>query len=103
MTPWHYAIVVGVDGSFKTVHAADMRDTHDVILQNGRPHHLWEKSDLRNFGDVKVDFEHLYPCGLIVRPAVGADIASEPSFRDIDVSSSKTSRTPVAGRLARLR
>ena len=85
MTPWHCAIAVGVDGSFKTVHVANVRDTHDMILQNGRPHHLREKSDLWNLGDVEVDFEHLYPCGLIVRPAVGADAASPPSFRDIDV------------------
>lgn len=84
MTPWHCAIAIGVDGSFKTVHVADVRDTHDVVLQNGHPHHLREKSDLWNLGDVEVDFEHLYPCGLIVRPAVGADAASPPSFRDID-------------------
>lgn len=85
MTPWHCAIAVGLDGSFKTVHAADVRDTHEVVLQNGHPHHLREKSDLWDFGDVKVEFEHLYPCGLIVRPAVGADAASPPSFRDMDV------------------
>ena len=84
MTPWHCAIAVGVDGSFKTVHVANVRDTHDVVLQNGRPHHLREKSDLWDLGDVKIEFEHLYPCGLIVRPAVGDDAASTPSFRDVD-------------------
>ena len=85
MTPWHCAIAVGLDGSFKTVHAADLRDTHEVVLQNGHPHHLREKSDLWDFGDVKVEFEHLYPCGMIIRPAVTADTASSPSLRDIDV------------------
>ncbi len=85
MTPWHCAIAVGLDGSFKTVHAADVRDTHEVVLQNGHPHHLREKSDLWDFGDVKVEFEHLYPCGMIIRPALTADTASPPSFRNIDV------------------
>lgn len=86
MTPWHCSVAVGLDGSYKTVHASDVRDTHDVVLQNGRPHHLREKSDLWEFGNVKVEFEHLYPCGLILRPIIGADSPSPPSFRDIDVS-----------------
>ena len=69
MTPWHSCIAVGVDGSFKSVHAEELRDTFDLILRNGRPHYFREKSDLFRFGEMKVDFDHLYPCGLMIRPA----------------------------------
>ena len=83
MTPWHSSIAVGVDGSFKTVHAGDVRDTHELIYRNGRPHHFREKSDLYDFGDLKVEFDQLYPCGLIIRPA--PEMESKPSLRDFDV------------------
>ena len=83
MTPWHSSIAVGVDGSFRTVHAADVRETHDLIYKDGRPYHFREKSSLFDFGELKVEFEHLYPCGLIIRPASGSGPA--PSYRDVDV------------------
>lgn len=84
MTPWHSSVSVGVDGSFKTVHAGDVRETHDLVLRNGRPYHFREKSDLWDFGNLKVEFEHLYPCGLIIRPA--PELESKPSLRDVDVT-----------------
>ena len=83
MTPWHCSIAVSIDGSFKTVHAGDVKDTHDLIFRNGQPSHFREKSDLWDFGDTKVEFEHLYPTGLIVRPAAGSQ--GQPSLRDFDV------------------
>ena len=83
MTPWHSSIAVGVDGSFRTVHAADVRETHDLIYKDGRPYHFREKSSLFNFGELNVEFEHLYPCGLIIRLASGSGPA--PSYRDVDV------------------
>ena len=55
-----------------------------MVLQNGRPHHFREKSDLWDLG-INAAYEHLYPCGMIIRPTVGADASSPPSFRDIDV------------------
>lgn len=82
MTPWHSAIVVGIDGSFRTVHAADVRDTHDLIFKNGLPHHFREKSDLWDLANIKVDFEHLYPCGLVIRPA--PELTVQPSIREVD-------------------
>lgn len=81
MTPWHSSIAVGIDGSFKTVHAEDVRDTHDLVLRNGRPYCFREKSDLYDFGKVQVEFEHLYPCGLIIRPA--GESGLQPSLRDV--------------------
>ncbi|KAL9595341.1 MAG: hypothetical protein Q9219_006495 [cf. Caloplaca sp. 3 TL-2023] len=83
MTPWHSSVAVGVDGTFRTVHAANVRETHDLIYQDGRPYYFREKSPLFDFGDLKVEFEHLYPGGLIIRPAAGTGTA--PSFKEVDV------------------
>jgi hypothetical protein len=83
MTPWHSSVAVGVDGSFRTVHAEDVRDTHDLVMRNGQPYCFREKSDLYNFGATKVEFEHLYPCGLIIRPA--PESIGQLSLRDIDI------------------
>ena len=82
MTPWHSSVAVGLDGSFRTVHAEDVRGTHDLVYVNGLPHHYREKSDLYDFGAIKVEFEHLYPCGLIIRPAAHSE--NKPSFRELD-------------------
>jgi Pyoverdine/dityrosine biosynthesis protein len=84
MTPWHSSIAVGVDGTFKTVHAGDVRETHDLVLRDGRPYHFREKSELWDFGDTKVEFEHLYPCGIVIRPA--PEMGTQPSLRDVDVT-----------------
>ena len=77
-TPWHSVIRVGLDGSWTTGHAEDFYNTHDLICRDGRPYYFREKSDLYDWGDLKVEFEHLYPCGLIIRPVEG-----HPSARDI--------------------
>ncbi|KAH8807447.1 putative pyoverdine/dityrosine biosynthesis protein [Xylogone sp. PMI_703] len=79
-TPWHSSIAVGLDGSFKTGHVEDLSKTYDVVLQNGQPYFFREKSDLFDWGDLKVEFEHLYPCGLIIRPVEGS-----PSARSIPI------------------
>ena len=83
MSPWHASIAVGVDGSFRTVHAGDVRETHDLIYKDGRPYHFREKSPLYDFGGIKVTFEHLYPCGLVIRPSATSE--AKPSFRDLDM------------------
>jgi len=83
MTPWHSSIAVGIDGSFKTVHVDEVRETHDLVSRNGQPYYFREKSDLFDFGEIKVEFEHLYPCGLVIRPA--PEVVGKPSFRDMDV------------------
>ncbi|MCJ1436518.1 hypothetical protein MMC27_005897 [Xylographa pallens] len=83
MTPWHCSIAVGIDGSYRTVHAADVALTHDLVHHNGRPYCFREKTDLYNWGEMKVSFEHLYPCGLIVRPST--DTVGPSSLRDIDM------------------
>lgn len=71
MTPWHCAVAVDVNGSFKTAHVSDLRKTHDVVYSGNRPFFFRERSALYDLG-VSVELEHLYPCGLIVRPAQNA-------------------------------
>ncbi|MCJ1399865.1 hypothetical protein MMC11_003068 [Xylographa trunciseda] len=83
MTPWHCSIAVGIDGSYQTVHAADVALTHDLVYHNGRPYCFRERSDLYDWGATRVSFEHLYPCGLIVRP--NTETEEQPSLRSIDM------------------
>ncbi|MCJ1317819.1 hypothetical protein MMC15_003146 [Xylographa vitiligo] len=82
MTPWHSSVLVGIDGSFRTIHADEGREAHDVIMRDGKPYHFREKSDLWDFGGTKVTFEHLYPCGLIIRPA---DPTVKPSLSEVNM------------------
>jgi len=66
-TPWHSAIAVGVDGEYRSVHAKDVRETHDLIAKDGRAWCFRERSHLFALGD-EVEIEHLYPWGIEVRP-----------------------------------
>lgn len=84
-TPWHASVAVGLDGSYRTVHAEDVRETHDLIYKNGRPYYFREKSEIFDWGKegVSVKFEHLYPCGLIIRPGDIDNVNAPPSIREI--------------------
>ena len=67
-----------VHGSYRTVHAKDVRDTHNLIHINGLPHYYRERSPLWDWDDSSSSgavFEPQYPCGLHVRP-VGHDTIS---------------------------
>jgi pyoverdine/dityrosine biosynthesis protein Dit1 len=68
--PWRSAVAVDGNGSYRTVFPGDVRDTHEVVYKNGRPYFLRFKSDLFDWksSGLAVDFEHLYPSGLIIRP-----------------------------------
>ncbi|KAJ5134832.1 hypothetical protein N7448_000145 [Penicillium atrosanguineum] len=81
-TPWHASVAVGVDGSYRTVHAEDVRDTHDLIYKNGQPYYFRERSEIFNWAEdgISVKFEHLYPCGLIIRPADIDNVNPPPSI-----------------------
>ena len=83
-TPWHSSIAIGLDGSFTAGHAEDFAKTHDLIYRDGRPYFYREKSDLFDWGNLKVEFEHLYPCGLIIRPVDGS-----PSARCIPIEKAR--------------
>ncbi|KAH6873788.1 Pyoverdine/dityrosine biosynthesis protein-domain-containing protein [Thelonectria olida] len=66
-TPWHSSIAVGLDGSYRSMHSKDVRETHDLVMKDGNPWCFREKSDLFDLGS-DVEIEHLYPSGLEVRP-----------------------------------
>ncbi|KAK4095799.1 hypothetical protein N658DRAFT_511763 [Parathielavia hyrcaniae] len=72
-TPWHSCVAVALDGGYRAVHARDVRDTHDLVCKgDGRPWCFRERSDLFDLGE-GVEIEHLYPCGLEIRPRHGAE------------------------------
>jgi alpha-ketoglutarate-dependent taurine dioxygenase len=74
---------VGTDGSYKVVHASDVRYTHDLIYKNGQPYCFREKSELFDWGSLNAKFEYLYPCGLVIRPGDIDDARPPPSIRAI--------------------
>ncbi|EAW14838.1 isocyanide synthase xanB [Aspergillus clavatus NRRL 1] len=84
-TPWHASVAVGLDGTYRTVHAEDVRETHDLIYKNGQPYYFREKSKAFDWTEdgLCVKFEHLYPCGLIIRPSDIDDSRPPPSIRDL--------------------
>ncbi|KAH8155962.1 hypothetical protein CIB48_g12285 [Xylaria polymorpha] len=72
-TPWHGALVRGLNGSICIAHAATVSAlTHDLIYDaNGRPSYFRERSDAFNWPNMNVTFEYLYPCGIVVKPTPG--------------------------------
>lgn len=68
-TPWHSSVVVGVNGSYSTVHAKDVRDTHTLMQLGGRPFYYREKSELWDWADEQIVFEPQYPRGTLIYPA----------------------------------
>ncbi|KAI0115741.1 Pyoverdine/dityrosine biosynthesis protein-domain-containing protein [Nemania sp. FL0031] len=78
LMPWRSAIAVDGDGSYRAVYPDEVRDTHELIYKNEHPYYYRVKSDLFDWTDsgLQVDFEHLYPCGLIIRP-----VDCSPSMR----------------------
>ncbi len=70
-SPWHSSLAVAVDGSYSTVHSRDVRDTHDLVLRDGRGYYFREKSDLWDFGGGRdgVILEPRFPNRMLVSPA----------------------------------
>lgn len=69
MTPWHGAVVRKVDGTITMMHAYKvLAVSHEIVYQNGRPMYFRERSDLFSWNEKDLDFEYLYPTGMIVRP-----------------------------------
>ncbi|RAH79126.1 Clavaminate synthase-like protein [Aspergillus japonicus CBS 114.51] len=83
-TPWHACVVVCLDGTYRTAHADQVRDTHELVYKDGRPYCYRERSELFNWTQdgLGVQFKHLYPCGLVIRPTVESD-APAPAIQSI--------------------
>jgi alpha-ketoglutarate-dependent taurine dioxygenase len=86
-TPWHSSIAVGSDGSFRTVHADEVRDTHELVYRNGFPYYYREKAPMFAWDTMDVSFEFLYPTGIIVRPS--GDTEAAPSLKDVPMEKVK--------------
>ncbi|KAL8949691.1 MAG: hypothetical protein Q9222_004220 [Ikaeria aurantiellina] len=69
-TPWHSALVRAVDGSITMSHAAQVPAlTHELIFDNeGRPSYFRERSSLFNWPGMDLDFNYVYPTGIIITP-----------------------------------
>jgi pyoverdine/dityrosine biosynthesis protein Dit1 len=54
-TPWHSTIALALDGSFVTGYAEDFIKNNKLIYRDGRPYYFREKSDLFDWGDLRVE------------------------------------------------
>jgi hypothetical protein len=70
ITPWHGAVAVLADASVRIVDVStvDMTKFEVITKHEGRPWLLREKSDLFDWFGMELDFEPLFPCGMLVRP-----------------------------------
>ena len=70
ITPWHGTVAVLADASVRIVDASKVDRTKFEVVNNdeGRPWLLREKSELFDWFGMELDFEPLYPCGMLVKP-----------------------------------
>ncbi|PNP39491.1 hypothetical protein TGAMA5MH_08509 [Trichoderma gamsii] len=69
MTPWHGAVMRKVNGTITMTHANKvLAISHEIVYQNGRPMYFRERSDLFSWNEKDLEFEYLYPTGIMVRP-----------------------------------
>lgn len=73
ITPWHGAVAILADASVRIVDAStvDMAKFEVITNDEGRPWLLREKSDLFDGFVMELDFEPLFPCGMLIRPRGG--------------------------------
>ena len=67
MTPWHSSLVRSLDGSIHMEHAGSVSAiTHELVFEKGRPSHFRERSALFSWESMDVDFEYMYPSGILI-------------------------------------
>ena len=71
LTPWHGTVAVLADASVRIMDASTVDKAKFDIVPNaqGRPWLLREKSSRFDWPGMTLDFEPLYPCGMLVKPA----------------------------------
>jgi pyoverdine/dityrosine biosynthesis protein Dit1 len=42
-SPWHSCVALGQDGAYRCVHSEDVRDTHELVYEHGRPYFFRER------------------------------------------------------------
>lgn len=84
LTPWHCAVAVLADASVRIVDASTVdKSKFDIVTDaEGRPWLLREKSDLFDWFGMELDFEPLFPCGMLVKPREGY---GPYRFEDVDM------------------
>lgn len=84
LAPWNSCIAIEMDGSYRCALANELQDdkAYELVLgSGGAPSHYRAKSEIWNWhaDGVDVDFDHLYPTGVIVRPKCSSP-AEAPSM-----------------------
>lgn len=84
LTPWHGAVAVFADTGMRVVDASTIDKTKFDLVTNaqGHPWLLREKSDIFEWPGMTLDFEPLYPCGMLVKPREGY---GPYKFEDVDM------------------
>ncbi|KAJ5894313.1 taurine catabolism dioxygenase TauD TfdA family protein [Penicillium taxi] len=84
ITPWHGAIALFPDASLRVVDASTINKDEFEVVNNaaGQPWLLRAKCELFNWPGKEVDFEPLFPCGMLVRPKEGH---GPLKFEDVDM------------------
>jgi alpha-ketoglutarate-dependent taurine dioxygenase len=87
VAPWHSVVVIESDGRYRTTFVCELQDaaTYELVCDAyGAPSHYRAKADMWdwNADGLNVTFEHQYPTGTIIRPAVLGSSAV-PSIRNI--------------------
>ncbi|KAL3595872.1 hypothetical protein FPOAC2_10242 [Fusarium poae] len=74
-TPWHCSVAYRLDGTIRTGMRSefDSDSTLELVYDDGRPSYYREKSPLTSWAEDNggIVVEHMYPAGLIIRPANG--------------------------------
>ena len=84
-TPWHATIAVLADASVRVIDASTVDKANFDIVTNaqGHPWLLREKSTLFEWLNMNLDFDPLFPCGMLVKPREGH---GPYRFEDVDMN-----------------
>ncbi|KAM7212220.1 pyoverdine dityrosine biosynthesis [Rhypophila decipiens] len=87
-TPWHCSLAFDLDGTIHSAHRSDFEadPKYELVTDSttGQPLHYREKSPLWNWTpSVAITISHLYPCGIMIRPADGPETLC---IEDIDAA-----------------
>lgn len=75
LTPWHNSIAFKVDGTVLAGHRRKFEaiESMELVYENGEPSHFREKSGLYHWDAAEILLEPMYPSGVLIRPANGAN------------------------------
>ncbi|KAM7187445.1 pyoverdine dityrosine biosynthesis [Naviculisporaceae sp. PSN 640] len=86
-TPWHCSVAIDVDGTTHSAHRSefDANPKYELIADSkGRPLDYREKSPLWTWSNnAALSISHLYPCGIMIRPAAGPETLT---IADVDAA-----------------